>query len=55
MTDQGQYYRQRMEAELDAAEQAEDATVAAVHRSLADRYRQMIEDGGDEAQQPLTA
>ena len=51
MTDQGQYYRQRMEAELDAAEQA----VAAVHRSLADRYRQMIEDCGEEAQQPLTA
>lgn len=55
MNDHGQYYRRRMEAELEAAKRAEDASVAEVHRSLAERYRKMIEEGSDEAGEPLTA
>ena len=44
MDDNGQYYRRRMEAELQAAECCEDVSVAQIHRALADGYRRLIEE-----------
>ena len=38
MEDNLNYYRRRAAEELSAAEQAPSAVVAAVHRSLAERY-----------------
>lgn len=55
MPDHDHYFRQRMESELEAAQRADDASVAEIHRALAERYRQMIEDGGDQVAQPIPA
>lgn len=44
MSDEGDYYRRRMEAELDAAERSEDPSVVQIHLALADSYRRMIEE-----------
>ena len=55
MNDHGQYYRRRMEAELAAAEKADDASAANIHRSLADRYRELIGESEGEAAQSAPA
>ncbi|HET9337259.1 MAG TPA: hypothetical protein VFO12_12725 [Sphingomicrobium sp.] len=46
MNDHGQYYRRRLEAEIEAAEQAVDAGAAEIHRALAELYRQLISESG---------
>ena len=55
MNDHGNYYRRRMEAELDAAERSEDVSAKQVHRALADHYRRMIEEIGDAAGREVPA
>lgn len=49
MSDGGEYYRQRLEAELAAADQANDAQAALIHRALAARYRQLLQESAQGA------
>lgn len=39
------YYRQRADEELAAAERAADPSIAQIHRDMAERYRDLM-DGG---------
>jgi hypothetical protein len=57
MSDQGQFYQRRLEAELSAAESASDPSVAQIHRDLAERYRRLLGDcgGADLAMTPDAA
>jgi hypothetical protein len=49
------YYRRRAGEELAAAEQAPSAAVAAVHRSLADRYTALAGEPQPHSQQQVPA
>jgi hypothetical protein len=53
MSDQGQFYQRRLEAELSAAESASDPSVAQIHRDMAERYRRLLGDCGG-ADVPMT-
>ena len=47
--DDKSYYQRRIEQELDAAEQAAEDQVAAVHRALAARYAQLARGSASQA------
>ena len=49
MNDHVEYYQHRLETELAAADRAKDASVQQIHRALADRYRQLLSELGDQA------
>jgi hypothetical protein len=43
VTDSENYYRQRIEEEMAAAEQAGDPSISSIHREMARRYRDMLD------------
>lgn len=45
------YYQSRLEAELEAADRADDPSIAQIHRDMADRYHELL-DGDAGAPQP---
>lgn len=45
-----QYYQLRFEAELEAADRADDPSIAQIHRDMAGRYHDLM--NGDAAQNP---
>ena len=48
-----EYYRLRLEEELKAAESAPDASIAQIHREMAERYRELV--NGNVAMAPVGA